>query len=171
MKDVLSAWIKEHPTRGVELSRGYLRGKGLNVSRSCVRDLFQEIDPEGVQLRKRKCIKRRVYHTEGIHHVWHMDGWHKLIKYGFVVHAAIDGRSRFIVFMRCSDNNESGTVLENFRKGCEEVKVVPKSVRSDKGGENIDVCRFLLLYWGLDSDCYKTGSSNLPKPESGKKLA
>jgi len=153
--------IREHPGRGVELTRGSLKALGVNVSRERVREMFRKIDPEGNELRKRKCLRRRVYHSQGIHHVWHMDGWHKLIKYGFVVHAAIDGRSRYIVFMHCSDNNESLTVLEQFRIGAEEIKIIPKAVRTDKGGENVDVWRFMLLFWGVDSNCYKAASSNL----------
>ena len=44
-----------------------------------------------------------------------MDEWHKLIMFGFVVHAIINGVSRHIMGCVCSDNNDADTVLDNFK--------------------------------------------------------
>lgn len=35
----------------------------------------------------------------------HLDGHHKLIRWRFVIHGAIDGYSRVVVFLRCNTNN------------------------------------------------------------------
>lgn len=46
--------------------------------------------------------------------LWHLDGHHKLIRWKFVTHGAIDGYSRTITFLKCADNNRSSTVLSAF---------------------------------------------------------
>ena len=44
------------------------------------------VDPEGVEARRRKRLKRRVYSTKGSNQIWHADGHDKLKKYGFSFH-------------------------------------------------------------------------------------
>ena len=69
------------------------------------------------------------------HHCWHIDGNHRLIRWGLVVHCSIDGFSRACTFIHCSDNNKSTTVMQLFIEACEEF-CVPWRVRTDHGGEN-----------------------------------
>ena len=62
------------------------------------------------------------------------DGHHKLIRCGVVTHGGIDGYSRLVVFLKCSNNNKSETVYEFFLdlsgvKKCG----LPSRVRSDHG--------------------------------------
>ena len=40
--------------------------------------LLKEIDPEEVNNRKRKRLRRRTYHAKGPNFVWHIDGYDKL---------------------------------------------------------------------------------------------
>ena len=54
------------------------------------------------------------------------------------MHGGIDGFSRFIVYLACSTNNTSDTVLQLFNNAVHE-NGLPDCVRSDKGGENIKV--------------------------------
>lgn len=157
--ELVHNFLRDSPGRGVELTRGYLRSQNAFVPREHVRQLVRSIDPEGTELRKRKTIKRRVYNSKGIHHVWHMDGWHKLIKYGLVVHAAIDGCSRFVVFCNCSSNNYAMTVLRHFVGACDELNVIPGCVRSDQGGENVQVFRFMSMVYGETQECFIASSS------------
>jgi len=68
--------------------------------------------------------------------------YHKLNPYGIVIHGAVDGLSRFIVFMYASTNNKSKTVARLFhdavyKYGC------PAHMRMDKGGENIKVATMM----------------------------
>ena len=61
-----------------------------------------------------------------------------VIRWRFVIHGAIDGYSRMVVYLACSTNNEASTVLRLFKSAVEEFGL-PSRVRSDKGGENTDV--------------------------------
>ena len=60
-------------------------------------------------------------------------------RWRLVVHGAIDGFSRFIVYLHCSGNNKSQTVLQLFDNAVKDFGL-PDRVRSDRGGENIKVC-------------------------------
>ncbi len=62
--------------------------------------------------------------------LWHLDGYHKLIRWGLVIHGGIDGYSRLITYPRVSTNNRSGTVLKCFLEAVHEYGL-PSRVRSD----------------------------------------
>lgn len=157
--DTLLVKIKSsHPHLGEVMVRGHLQSLGLRVPRSQVRESIHRVDPEGVELRKSRVVKRRQYFVESPNSVWHVDGHHKLIKWRFVIHAAIDGFSRVIPYIHCSDNNRANTVLQAFNSGVMRFGL-PKKVRSDHGGENIEVWRYMLSAHNGDSRCIITGSS------------
>ena len=78
-------------------------------------------------------FSRRVYNVAGPHHLWHMDGHHKLIRYGLITHGCIDGNTRTIIYLGFKDSNKSSVVLELFKDGVKEFQL-PSRVRGDKGG-------------------------------------
>lgn len=82
----------------------------------------------------------------------------KLIRWGFVVHAAIDGYSRVIVFARVSTNNRADTVLDYF-KAAEQQHGKPSRIRCDYGGENMRVAEYMLTDRGLNRGSVLTGPS------------
>ena len=65
-----------------------------------------------------------------------------------MTHGGMDGFSRMIVYLHCSDNNCATTVLNHF------VHAVqfewPSRVRSDQGLENVDVARAMITQRGLE---------------------
>ena len=63
------------------------------------------------------------------------------------VHGGIDGFSRVIVYLSCSTNNEAKTVYHLFKKAVYEYGC-PSRVRSDKGRENVMVCRYMVATRG-----------------------
>ena len=101
---------------------------------------------------------RRVYHAKGPNEVWHIDGHHKLIKWRLVTHGGIDGYSRLITFLRCSSNNTAATVLAALSSAVETYGL-PKKVRSDHGGENMEVWSMMMEAHGSDN-CIIVGSSS-----------
>ena len=86
------------------------------------------------------------------------DGHHKLIRWWMVTHAGIDGYSRMITYMKCSNNNRSSTVYASFLNSVDRYGL-PSRVRSDFGSENVLVARHMLRYRGLNRNSMITGSS------------
>lgn len=78
----------------------------------------------------------------------------------FIVHGGIDGYSRAIVYLKCSTNNESKTVLDLFMNAIQEWGL-PSRVRGDMGVENRDVATFMLNHplRGLHRGSFITGRS------------
>lgn len=107
--------------------------------------------------RKSVVIKRRVYNVSHLNALWHIDGNHKMIRWHLVVHTGVDGFSWCVVYIKCANNNLADTVLESFSEGLAEF-CIPDRVRSDHGGENINVWRHMLSIHN-DPACVLTWSS------------
>ena len=150
--------IKEtHANDGEVLMAGHLATLGLLVPRSRLRASIHRVDPENTAARRSVTIRRRVYFADGPNAIWHIDGNHKLIRWRFVVHGGIDGYSRTVVFLWCSTNNQASTVLASFMEATE-IHGLPYRVRSDFGGENMEVWRYVIEQHRNDSAVI-TGSS------------
>ena len=155
---IIASYKETHPNDGERMLIGYLRSRNIHIPRSRIRNSIHRIDPHGIELRKLTTIRRRTYHVEGPNYVWHMDGNHKLIRWMFIIHGAIDGYSRLVVFLKCSTNNTAATVLSSFITATQSYGV-PKRLRTDLGGENVDAWQYMVDYHGGDERCVITGSS------------
>ena len=91
--------------------RGYraiwhsLQLQGMRVPRSIVQQIVHEVDPEGIDVRRSRRLRRRVYWNIGPNYAWHCDGYDKLKPYGFPVHGCIDGYSRKILWLYVTKSN------------------------------------------------------------------
>ncbi len=85
----------------------------------------------------------------------YLDGNHKLSRWRMVIHGAIGGFSRMIVYLKCC---RAHTVLDLFKIAVHQYGL-PSRVRMDKGGENMEVGRFMLETRGLDRGSALAGSS------------
>ena len=130
LDEVLTTVKRDHPNDGEVMIQGHLRRLGLKVKRQDVRDSIHRVDGSSALQRRSHAIRRRVYSTEHPNSVWHIDGHHKLIRWRFVIHAAIDGYSRRITYIKCADNNRAQTVLESFRDAVSHFGL-PNRVRSE----------------------------------------
>ena len=59
------------------------------------------------------------------------------------MHGCIDGFSRRIIYLKASDNNCAETVLQLFTEAVDRLGL-PSRVRLHRGGENVEVARFML---------------------------
>jgi hypothetical protein len=84
------------PDSGVRYLIGFLRRLGLRVQKRRVYSSVRRVDGLGRILRQRRVIKRKRYQVLRPHALWHLDGHHKLILWGIVIHSFIDGYSRTV---------------------------------------------------------------------------
>ena len=158
LDDVVMSIKADHPNDGEVLMQGHLLRNGIRVRRESLRQAIHRVDSAGVSSRTRSTIRRRAYSVPYPNFIWHLDGNHKMIRWHFVVHGAVDGFSRLITFLTCADNNRACTVLKSFQDGVANYGL-PTKVRSDYGGENTEVWRFMIASHNTNYSSVITGSS------------
>lgn len=156
---IVRQYTDSQPARGSSTIWAHLKSINIDVTRERVRESIHRVDPEGVEQRKRRTVRRREYNITAPFALWHFDGHHKLIKFGIVVHGCIDGASRTIIYLEAKNNNRSATVLDLFRDGVSRFRL-PARVRCDKGKENVLVVDFMLYHRDINSHPAILGSSN-----------
>ena len=145
--DRIIAEIKEaYPNAGEVNVIGHLCARGIRLQRNRVRAAIHRVDPQGPAERSSRNFHPRVYETPCPNFVWQLDGNHKLVKWGFVAHLAIDGFTRLITFGETSDN-KADTVIKKFL-GAITKYGRPLHVRTDHGGENVKVWRHMINHQG-----------------------
>ena len=83
---------------GYSMVRGHLRSMGINVQRERIRGSISRVDPINCRSRWATVVSRRAYSVPGPNSLRHIDGYHSLITWGFVIHGCIDGYSRLMFF-------------------------------------------------------------------------
>ncbi|KAE8220039.1 hypothetical protein CF319_g6374 [Tilletia indica] len=135
---------------------GALRAQQLPVTRARLRTAMRQNDPNAGG--RRRPIERRTYRVPFVNSLWHLDGHHKLIKWRFVIHAAIDGKSRAVTFIKASSNNMATTVADAFLTSTQ-TWGWPSRVRADHGGENLVVKELMEQQRGRGRGSFIQGSS------------
>ena len=148
----------KYPNWGEKSVQGHLSSIGLKIQRWRVRDSLKRVCPSAVKERFRRAIHRREYHVPYPNSLWHIDGYHKLIRWRIVIHGGLDGYSRIPVYLVASDNNRAATVLDAFERAVRKYGL-PSRVRSDRGGENILVATLMLNRRGPGRGSIITGRS------------
>ena len=155
LNTLVTNYSQGQPRRGEITIASHVATSGFKVPRQQLRECIHRVDPEGVEERSRKPIKRKVYYSHGPHHDWHMDGNHKLIRWGMVIHGCIDGCSRNIIYLKIRDNNLSEVKLEAFLEGVSQYQL-PLHVSGDFGGENVLVAKYMIHHRGPGTRAFKT---------------
>lgn len=115
---IIEEYVLGNPKVGETQIIGHVKG---NYNYKGTRAQFRESIARvcGVELEERtnqfgRRIVRRVYDIKGPHLLWHLDGWHKLIRYRMVVFACIDGGTRALVYASINNNNRATNHLRYY---------------------------------------------------------
>ncbi|KAF7318562.1 Integrase catalytic domain-containing protein [Mycena chlorophos] len=162
--DTLTREFKQDkPSSGLRYLIGHLRRRGIKVQRERVRQSLRRVDGLGLAMRSRRTIARPPYVSPRPNAKWHMDGHHKLIQYGIVIHGFIDGYDRVCTGLHASPNNKSTTVLEVFLNAIRQ-HGIPSRVRGDRGGENVKVSVWMIKHHGPGRGSFSWGLSTHNTP-------
>ena len=113
---------------------------GLVADRKTVRRILKTLDPDGVERRSKRKLKRRKYHSKGPNYIWHIDGYDKLKAFGFCIHGAIDGYGRRILWLEVgSSNNNPRIVGKYLLESVVQVGRTLRICRGDAGTENVNI--------------------------------
>ncbi|KAG7462419.1 hypothetical protein MATL_G00184650 [Megalops atlanticus] len=140
---------------------------GSVVSHRTVRYLIKILDLQGVELRLRNRLRRRLYRNPGPNFLWHVDSYDKLKPYGICINGAVDGFSRVVIWLHAYSTNINPRVIAGyFIDEVENRSGTPTRIRSDLGTENCSVEQMQIFLRGNHEDefserCYITGSSRL----------
>ena len=158
---VVKDYLSRHGyTTGEPYVSGYLKSKGIIIQRRRVRASINRVDPVNTAVRWGVLISRRTYYVPWPNSLWHIDGHHSLIRWKFVIHGCIDGKSRKIMFLHCNTNNLASTVLHLFLSSINEIGGYwPSRIRVDYGVENVLICDAMVERRGEGRGSFIAGPS------------
>jgi hypothetical protein len=159
---IIDAYVQyfgeNHPEMGEIILDAKFTSLNLYVKRAELRASVNRVHPGQRERRGEECVQRRVYNVAGPHHLWHLDGNHKLIRYGLIIHGCIDGFSRAVIYLYCADNNRASTVYDQFFAAIHNYGL-PVRIRVDKGGENVLACQYFAQARGFLNNPVLVGKS------------
>jgi hypothetical protein len=95
---LVKAFRAKNPESGLRYLRGFVCRHGLRIQKERFRASMKRVDSLGqaVQVQRRKAVRRQAYRVARPNALWHIDGHHKLITWGIVIHGCVDGYSRTV---------------------------------------------------------------------------
>lgn len=96
LDQLVRQYKERHPCTGIRYLQGFLLQNRLRVQRHRLIASIARVDGVNKELRKDTTIKRREYQSARPGALWHLDGHHKLIMWGIVIHGIIDGYDRMV---------------------------------------------------------------------------
>ena len=153
---------------------GHFRCCGIWIQKERIRLSLARVDRLGQVLRNHNAIDRRVYKVPRPNALWHLDGHHKLIRWGIVIHGIVDGYSRAVsplniitiptnfifgkvVGLRAHTNNLGSTVENLFLESVNQYGA-PSRVCGDRGAENLEVSTWMVMHRGPSRGSFLWGT-------------
>jgi len=96
LDNLITEFKARRPESGIQYIIGFLRKCGIRVQYHRVTQSVCRIDRLGQVLWDRHVKTRRKYQVKRPNALWHIDGHHKLIRWGIVIHGFIDGFCRTV---------------------------------------------------------------------------
>ena len=88
---IIRTFIEGQPNIGEVIIFAHVKGvHDIHGTRAQFRASIVRVDPDGLERRREQFgrnVERRVYDIIAPHELWHLDGWHKWVRYSMVVHA------------------------------------------------------------------------------------
>ena len=141
----------------MRLKIGY---KPINIKRDSVLKLMHIIDPEGIENRSRRRLRRRKYNGIGPDRLHHIDGYDKLKPYGFSIHGCIDGFSRFVLWLElCTTNKDPYVIAYFYLQNLKRTGLAAQILRVDKGTENVVIIALQEAFRRNDTDQFAGSKS------------
>lgn len=91
--ELYRAW---KPDSGYRYILGWLQSNNIKVPQVRVLESLRRVDELGQVLRNHAAIDRDQYSVPHSNFLWHMDGHHKIIRWGIVTHGIADGNCRSV---------------------------------------------------------------------------
>ncbi|KAF7335038.1 Integrase catalytic domain-containing protein [Mycena venus] len=145
------------PTFGRRMIAGHFRQLGHHVPTARIRDSYNRVHGPPVSYSNNP-TGRQPYRVAGPNSLSHHDGQHGLRRWRIIIHAFIDGYSRFVTGIRANNNNRAATVLDLFIYDVIS-HGVPRRVRGDHGTENVAVAQWMEERYGPEHGAYIWGRS------------
>ena len=146
LDDLVKGIVTRLPACGKQSIQTLLKVNSMILQRERVRESICHVDLLGLETRLQSTLHHQQYNIVSPNTLWHIYGYHKLIRWQVVIHGGIDGYSQVPVYLKVASNNKAVSVLNAFMQGVE-CYGLPSCVHSDYGGENVLVGRFMLEHF------------------------
>lgn len=89
---------KQYPDSGIRYLIGFLRRNNVRIAKRRAMASIHRVDRVGtcIRFQRQKKTRRTTYSVPRPNALWHIDGHHKLILWGIVIHGVVDGYSRIV---------------------------------------------------------------------------
>ena len=145
-----------------------ITANGLIAKKDDVRLILKQLDPNGVEARRKKRLRRRRFFSPGPNHCWCIDGHDKLKPYGFSIHGCICAFSRRILWLEVSSSNKLPEVIaEYYLNTVSQLKCIPHKITADDGTEHALIQPMQIYLRSLNGDGNELDSfSIIPSPRN-----
>ncbi|XP_021341724.1 uncharacterized protein LOC110442441 [Mizuhopecten yessoensis] len=135
LQEIIRNKLKYLPrTVGYRQLTDVLKHEGFHVRRDKVMKSLRDVDPDGVQFRRRRRMERRTYTSLGPYHTWHIDGY-----------------SRKIIWLKMGpSNNDPKQVAYHYMTCLKIHSGFPLLIQADRGTENSVVGALQYVFRGGD---------------------